>query len=210
MMQNGNRRLNTFGKNNPQEAKELFRRLYNLFRGKGGHTDTFEDHPGWDKPTGADKLIPWDRLVLAAEEWKIELPGYLFISLKKLLTEQNTKNFHPHFLLNETLLAEYRKNYPTIVREIEIRWESRQLSFDAEVQSVLSRHNIPRLPAGWLICIALESGNGFDLFTYCQVGKEKTGFFMDSEIELAKFEYSLFPGVYDKLIGDETILEKLR
>ena len=199
--------------NNPKEARELFRRLYNLFRGKGGHADTFEDHPGWDKPTGADKpTTPWDRLALAAEEWRIKLPGYLFTSLKKLLTEQNTKNFHPHFLLNETMLAEYRKNYPMIAREIEIRWESQKLALDAEIENIrmipeYEEESDTTLLEKAVVTIACPLSS---LFLFDQWSQARYPGRAADELEKARFEYSLFPEVYDRLISDETILKELK
>jgi hypothetical protein len=193
-------------------AKEIFSRLYNLFRSKSGQDDRFEDHPGWDKPTGENNLTPWDRLEIAVEERGIELPGYIFVTLKKLLEDHTAKKFHPHFLLNATLLDEYQRTYSSTIRSIEIRWHDQRLIFDSGIKRV---DTMPWFESATLeekekYVLLSENKQFTDLFVFYMAVQRGFDKLEEETKGNALFEYSLFPSVYESLIKSNKILEKLR
>ena len=194
------------------EAKETFRRLYNLFRRKGGFEDTFEDHPGWNQKSGKDNLTPWDRLVIATKGYSFDLNGYIFTTLKKIMEDSNPKNLHPHFLLKQEYLDEYQHTYPTLVRSIEIKWKSQMRMFDAELKylDTMPWFGEASLEEKQHYILLAENKRFTDLFIFDKAVSHGFERLANEVIEAAKFEYSLFASVYDSLIKQVTILERLK
>jgi hypothetical protein len=193
-----------------QEARKIFRRLYNLFRNKSGSEDRFEDHPGFDKCSGRNNLSPWDRLVHAAEQYKIDLPGYIFTSLKKIMEENGAKEVHPHFLLNETLLAEYQRTQPSVFRSVEIQWQDLLLIFDSETKKWESNPGVTGPESAKLMALLMSGTPYTSLFIFHQACLHGYTGLAKKMKEEAQMEYSLFPHLFDHLITNEAVLEKLR
>jgi len=193
-----------------QEARTIFCRLYNLFRSKSGSKDRFEDHPGFDKRSGKERLSPWDRLVQAADRHKIDLPGYVFVTLKKIMEDHGAQEVHPHFLLSETLLAEYRQNQDSIVRSREIQWQDQLLIFDSERRKWESSPGVTGKRSAELLALLMSGTSYTPLFTFYQACLYGCSGLAQKMKEEAQLEYSIFPHLFDKLIMKEEILEQLR
>jgi hypothetical protein len=191
------------------EAREIFQRLYDIFRRRNGSKDRFEDHPGFHKRTG--KHTSWERLAAAADEWRIELPGYIYTALKKLMEGRGDKEIHPHFLLSPALLEEYKKIYPTVIRDIEIRWRDQQLLFDAEMKNVNTMPWLEGTTENYRERYVLLMGSSFDSMFYFYravlCGAEEVAAQFEWQ---ARLEYSLFPALYDGIIKKKKVLERLR
>jgi len=193
-----------------QEARKIFRRLYNLFRSKSGSEDRFEDHPGFDQRSGRNKLSPWDRLVHAAELYKVDLPGYIFITLKKIMEEDGAQKVHPHFLLNETLLSEYQRTQPSVFRGVEIEWQDQLLIFDSEVKKWEDDPGVTGQRSAKLMALLMSGTPYTPLFTFYQACLHGCTGLAQKMKEEAQLEYSLFPHLFDRLMANEQILEQLR
>jgi hypothetical protein len=193
-----------------QEARKIFRRLYNLFRSKSGSEDRFEDHPGFDKRSGRNNQSPWDRLTQAVEHHKIDLPGYIFVSLKKIMEDNGAPKVHPHFLLNETLLTEYQRTEPSVFRSIEIQWQDQLLIFDSEVKKWESNPGVTGQESAKLMALLMSGTPYTPLFTFYQAWLHNCTGLTKKMLEEAQLEYSIFPLLFDRLITNEEILEKLR
>jgi hypothetical protein len=203
-------------KPNPQKAaaavRETFRRLYNIFRRKSGFEDRFEDHPGFNQRSGKHRLSPWDRLVLAAEQRHLDLPGYVFAAMKKGMEDQNTKEFHPHFLLKAEYWDEYQRTYPTILRSIEIKWQDQRLMFDSEIQRLKSMPWFQDTSAETQekYVLLAEDKRFSDLFIFYKAVLGGYTRLANDVKDNARFEYALFASAYDPLINNLTISERLQ
>jgi hypothetical protein len=196
--------------NQAQEARQIFCRLYNLFRSKSGSKDRFENHPGFDKRSGRDNLSPWDRMVQAVEQHKLDLPGYIFATLKKIMEDNGAKDVHPHFLLNETLLAEYQRTQVSIFRSIEIQWQDQLLIFDSNVKNWEDNPGVTDEKSAKLMALLMSGTPYTSLFTFYQACRHGCSGLAKKIQEEARLEYSLFPHLFDRLIASEEVLEKLR
>jgi len=192
------------------EARKVFCRLYNLFRSKSGSRDRFENHPGFDKRSGKDNLSPWDRIVQAALKHKIDLPGYIFTTLKKIMEENGSQEVHPHFLLNETLLSEYQRTQASVFRSVEIQWQDQLLIFDSDVKKWASNPGVTGKESTELMALLMSGTSYTSLFTFHQACRYGCSGLAKKRQEEARLEYSLFPHLFDRLITNEEILEKLR
>jgi hypothetical protein len=193
-----------------QEVRKIFRRLYNLFRSKSGSEDRFEDHPGFDKCSGRNNQNPWDRIMQAAEQYKIDLQGYIFTALKKIMEDNGAKEVHPHFLLNETLLLEYQRTQPSVFRSVEIQWQDQLLIFDSETKKWEDDPGVTGRRSAKLMALLMSGTPYTSLFTFYQACLHGCAGLATKMKEEAQLEYSLFPHLFDGLIMNEDILEQLR
>jgi len=195
------------------QARETFGRLYDVFRRRSGFEDRFEDHPGFDHRSGADNLSPWDRLVRVTDSRQIYLPAYLFVTLKKLMEDENTKELHPHFLLKAEYLDSYQKYYPELCESIRIRWRDQTLIFEAAVIQAMTMplyHLKQNQQEAEMYVLLAEDKRFSDLFVFCKAVCSGCADLADEVMDKAKFEYFLFAPVYDSLITNEHILEFLQ
>ena len=195
-------------------TRETFRRVYNHLRSRSGHEDRFENHPGWDTPTGKNNFTPWDRLAIAAKEQEIEqiLPGYIFSSLKRAFEDYNAASYHPHFLLRPEIMSEYKRTYPSTVRGIEIRWNDQRLIFDSGMKHVdtMQWFAEPSAEEKEKYVLLSENNQFSDLFVFYMAAIRGFVKLEEETRDNARFEYFLFPAVYDSLINNNDVLKKLK
>jgi hypothetical protein len=197
-----------------QKVRQIFSRLYNLFRSKSGSKDRFESHPGFDQRSGKENKNPWNRLVEAAQKFKIDLPGYIFVTLRKIMEENGAREVHPHFLLNETLLTEYQKTQSSVFRGIEIQWQDQQLLFDAgmkECAALLPPGTSEEERAMYVLLAGTAGATSFrPLYIFYRAALYDCSQLQEELKEAAQFEYTLFPSVYTGLLKNEKVLKRLK
>ena len=206
--------ISSMKKPDPQKsakARQIYCRLYNIFRRKSGYEDTLDEH-SFNQKSGKDGLTPWDRLVLTLEKRSIDPPGYIFTTLKKIIEEHGSKDAHPHFLLSTDYLNEYTKNYPTICRSIEIKWQDQLLMFASGLSHMDTMQWFGDATTGEKMQYVLLSDNRqfTDLFVFSKAVLHRFDRLEAELREKAKFEYSLFASVYDGLINNKKVLRGLK
>ena len=112
-----------------RQTKSLYMRLYNKLWMCEGHKERKfqESDERIDARKVTEKLSVWEKLVLKTQNFNVDLYGYIFYALRKLVPTR--REVYPKMLLEEELMAEYLQVRAYISSNEEVAWKSQEQTF---------------------------------------------------------------------------------